>query len=390
MAARVKEVRSNMKGVPRSAGSRTGSETAARDAFFASFSRELRWSLDGEGRLLLLEGPWQSVLGWQAEHLHGWYWEEIVHPADHARLSRILAHVRRQHGCARDVDVRLALAKGGYRQTRWTFIAGSGADSVLGLGDADHLAPMQETTTEILEQTNAELRAQLAELEERYIAVERFAGTAAHQLAEPLIIAESSAILVAEELGEDLDPMLRDRLDAIGRGAARARRLLDALLADARTNGRPLELRPVDLAQLAEETISSLDQQIQERSASIVVGPLPKLHGEAGLISIVLENLLSNALKYGPRSGGRVEISAERRADDERVTVTSEGMPIPFEEAARIFQPFHRVPGERRVPGVGLGLAICARLVERLGGTIGVEPGTMSGNAFWIQLPAAA
>jgi signal transduction histidine kinase len=64
-------------------------------------------------------------------------------------------------------------------------------------------------------------------------------------------------------------------------------------------------------------------------------------------------------------------------------------MPIPKEEAARIFQPFHRVPGERRIPGVGLGLTICARLVERLGGTIGVEPGAVSGNTFWIELPAA-
>ena len=76
-----------------------------------------------------------------------------------------------------------------------------------------------------LERRNAELAARLTELEDRYMAVERFAGTAAHQLAEPLVIAESSAILVAEELGSDLDPMLRGRLDAIGRGAARARRL---------------------------------------------------------------------------------------------------------------------------------------------------------------------
>ena len=64
-------------------------------------------------------------------------------------------------------------------------------------------------------------------------------------------------------------------------------------------------------------------------------------------------------------------------------------MPIPKEEAERIFQPFHRAPGERRVPGVGLGLTICARLIERLGGTIGVEPGADCGNTFWFELPAA-
>jgi signal transduction histidine kinase len=72
-----------------------------------------------------------------------------------------------------------------------------------------------------------------------------------------------------------------------------------------------------------------------------------------------------------------------------RLSVSSGGRPIPVEEAERIFQPFHRVPGERRVPGVGLGLTICTRLMERLGGSIGVEPGTDSGNTFWIELRRA-
>jgi signal transduction histidine kinase len=120
-----------------------------------------------------------------------------------------------------------------------------------------------------------------------------------------------------------------------------------------------------------------------------VVGPLPRALGEAQLLSIVLENLLSNAIKYGPRSGGRVEIAAKRRADRVRIAVWSGGRPIPVEEAERIFQPFHRVPSERRVPGIGLGLTICARLMQRLDGAIGVEVGA-TGNTFWIELRAAA
>jgi signal transduction histidine kinase len=138
-----------------------------------------------------------------------------------------------------------------------------------------------------------------------------------------------------------------------------------------------------------EDTISSLEPQIEERRASVVVDRLPRVRGEAGLLSVVFENLLSNALKYGPRSGGQVEVSADRRHDGWRISVASEGTPIPAPEASRIFQPFHRAPGERRVPGVGLGLAICTRLVHRLGGTIGVDPGAESGNTFWLVLPAA-
>jgi PAS domain S-box-containing protein len=378
--------------LPQSPGSRAAA-SRAREAFFASFSRELRWSLDDEGRFLLLEGAWQSVLGWQPEDLHGWYWHEIVHPDDRTRVGDLLIRLRGEGGCERDIELRLAVPAGGYRLMSWTLVAGSGEDSILGLGHDRTEYPSDEShgtaRPRQLEDRNAELAARVTELEERYAAVERFAGTAAHQLAEPLVIAESSAILVAEELGAELDPMLRGRLDAIGRGAARARRLMDTLLADARTGGRPPELRSVDLEAVAEETRASLEHQIEERSACVVIGPLPNLRGEPGLLSIVLENLLSNALKYGPRSGGRVVIASDPRPNGWRVSVVSEGMPIPPEEAERIFQPFQRVTGERRVPGVGLGLTICARLIERLGGKIGVEPGADSGNTFWIELPEA-
>ena len=385
------EVRTQMSALPQP-DQRAVSSNRAREAFFAAFSRELRWSLDDEGRFLLLEGAWESVLGWQPEHLHGWYWEELVHPADRDRVGEILSRVRLDRECERDVELRLAVQTGGYRLTSWTFVAGTGPDSILGLGH-DRTDPpdagSRPNTPSLLERRNAQLAARVSELEERYEAVERFAGTAAHQLAEPLIIAESSAILVAEELGADLDPLLRGRLDAIGRGAARARRLMDALLADARSDGRPLELRTVDLNDVVEETLESLEYQVEARRASILIGPLPEVHGEPGLLAVVLENLVSNALKYGPRIDGRVVIASEPCSNGWRISVVSEGMPIPKEEAERIFQPFHRVPGERRVPGVGLGLTICARLMERLSGSIGVEPGADSGNTFWIKLPRA-
>jgi signal transduction histidine kinase len=240
-----------------------------------------------------------------------------------------------------------------------------------------------------LERTNRELVERLEELEERYQAVERFAGTVAHQLAEPLVIAESAAILVSEDLGEALDPLQRDRLDAIGRSAARARRLMDALLADARAADRPLELRPLEVGPVLEETLAALSLQIEERRASIVIAPMPVVLSEAGLLAVILENLISNALKYGPRSGGIVTVSADERPDGWLLSVAGEGMPIPQEDIARIFQPFQRAQGERRVPGVGLGLNICTRLVKRLGGDIGVQPGAASGNTFWVRLPAS-
>jgi len=112
------------------------------------------------------------------------------------------------------------------------------------------------------------------------------------------------------------------------------------------------------------------------------------VHAEPRLLSVVFHNLISNAIKYGPRQGGRIEINATPDGDSWRLAVVSGGTPLHDQETARVFEPWRRVPGERRVPGSGLGLAICKRLIERLGGTIGVEP-QAAGNRFYFVLPAA-
>jgi signal transduction histidine kinase len=236
---------------------------------------------------------------------------------------------------------------------------------------------------------HAELEERIAQLEQRNLALERFAAMAAHQLAEPLVIAESSAILVAEQLGDDLDPMLRARLDAIGRGAARARRLMDALLEDARSSETPPNITAVDLAEVVEETLVSLEPQIEARHALVEVGDLPCVRGERRLLSVIIDNLVANALKHGPRDNGVITIGAQPYGDGWRLAIGSQGPPIPAADLPRIFAPFDRLPGERRVSGSGLGLAICLRLVERLGGTLGhTVGGANEGNVFWLLLPA--
>ena len=220
--------------------------------------------------------------------------------------------------------------------------------------------------------------------------MEGFAATAAHQLSEPLIVAESGTIMVAEELGDDLDPDLRARLDAIGRGAARARQMIDALLMDARSaNG--VELQPVDVASASWRRCStSSAPRMSERGVVADVGDAPRRSARSRACSRVdlpepaLERAQVRAARR--RAGGRSAPSAPR--DGWRLIVASGGAPLPADQTKRIFEPWRRIPGERRAPGSGLGLAICARLVDRLGGTIGVEP-PADGNAFYFVLPAA-
>jgi signal transduction histidine kinase len=364
-----------------------------REACFASLSRELRCALDADERFLHVDGAWRHLLGLEPADLRGWGWDAVVHPADRSRAAQAFARLRDDGGLERDLELRIALPDGGHRLTTWTFIAGPERATILGLGRCD--TPEEATsrrtsrrTVVRLERDNERLAARVAELEERYEAVERFAGTAAHQLAEPLVIAESSAILVIEELEPGLDPLLRDRLDAIGRGAARARLLVDALLQDARSAEEPLEVAPVEVDTVVGAAFAALRDRLAARNITPVVAALPTVLADPSLLSVIFENLLSNAVKYGPREGWEIQVDAVREGDGWRLSVTSPGTPLPEAERIRIFEPFRRVPGERRAPGTGLGLAICARLAKRLGGHIGVEPQS-GGNSFFLILPAA-
>jgi PAS domain S-box-containing protein len=393
MASRVTETRRLASAARPQQRGVTARPSHSREVSFASLSRELRCTLDDEGRFLHVEGAWRSVVGWDPGELRGRHWQEVVHPADRTRVASAFARLCATGGRERKLETRIAVRSGGHRPIDWSVIAGAGPDRIIAIGRErsdereEHVREAQSNAG--VERHNRELLARIEELEERNGAIERFAGTAAHQLAEPLVIAESSAILVAEELGEDLDPLLRDRLDAIGRGAARARRLMDALLADARSAALPISPVAVDVAEVARDTLAALGPRIAEQRTVVNVGELPRVRGDRMLLAVVLDNLVDNALKHGPRAGSTITIGAEPAPGGWRLSVTSGGPPIAEEDARRIFEPYLRLPGERRISGNGLGLAICARLVERMGGALAVTPGAEHGNTFHFALPAA-
>ena len=381
-----------MSSVPDSAGTagpRAVASTRTREAFFDSLSRELRCTLDEAGRFLHLEGAWEAVLGWPTNELLGLQLMDVAHPADRGRMANVVGRLRDAGGCEDDLLIRVAVRGGGYQWVAWTLGASLDPDCVIALGHADMEPLVAHEADSLLKRRTRDLEARVVELERRCAAVEGFAGTAAHELAEPLIIAESSSILVREALGNDLDPFLAERLDAIGRSAARARGLIDAVLQDARSAREPVDLVRVSLNRVVQESVANLEPRREELGATFKLGRLPDVSANASLLSVVIDNLLANALKHGPRKGGQVSLTAKPVPEGWRLDIGSEGPPIGREEARTIFEPFRRGPGERRVSGTGLGLAICARIIERLGGDIGVRPGRDGGNTFWIVLPAA-
>jgi two-component system, chemotaxis family, sensor kinase Cph1 len=241
---------------------------------------------------------------------------------------------------------------------------------------------------EVHEAAVAELNAKIERLERERDAAEGFAALAAHELMAPLVFTEACVTLAGDRLrGTDQDELLR-ALEALGRGAARTRRLIETLLHESRATGLPLRRTVVGMAELTRECVEMLELELRARDARVAIGPLPQVLGETELLGGLMMNLLTNALKFSPRHTTLIRVGSERGAGVWRIYVESEGPPIPASDRERIFQPYHRGRGERRARGVGLGLAICQRIAERHGGSMHVtDARDREGNRFYVTLP---
>jgi signal transduction histidine kinase len=151
-----------------------------------------------------------------------------------------------------------------------------------------------------------------------------------------------------------------------------------------------LDLRPVDLQRLASDIAAERQAYSGEAPSDIVIGSLPTVHADAGMMRQLLDNLIGNACKYvQPGIVARVRLSASQAGGMWRVEVTDNGIGIPPGAQHLIFGSFIRAPGSESYPGTGLGLAICARIMERHQGRIGVETPPEGGSRFYFTLPGA-
>jgi signal transduction histidine kinase len=246
----------------------------------------------------------------------------------------------------------------------------------------------QARSPEVLEREVLRLQARVEELEREHVRLENFAAMAAHEMLKPLVMSEGYATLIGDRMNHALDLDSRRDLDAIVRISSRVRLLVEALLMDARDSRRPLPRQQVDLAEVMRDCVRLLKAEIEIRDFNLEIDPLPIVEGDPALLSGVFGNLLANALKYGPRAGGDIHVSAERTEAGWTFAVQSPGPALPEETRERIFEAWERGPSERRARGSGLGLAIVRHIVERHGGEVGVRSANGSGNRFFFTLPA--
>jgi signal transduction histidine kinase len=209
-----------------------------------------------------------------------------------------------------------------------------------------------------------------------------FADVVAHDLREPITGIAHLVTLLERRAGEAPDPRVLELLRA---STERGRELIDGVLAYARAG--ELRAERVELERLMAEVAEDLRPRLQEAGATLEVGELPAVEGDARQLRRLLQNLISNAVKFRGDAPPRVEVSGVTSSDGWIVSVRDNGLGVPPDDAARIFGMFARVRRDQERDGTGIGLAVCRRVVEAHGGRIWVEPAQGGGSAFRFTLP---
>ena len=220
-----------------------------------------------------------------------------------------------------------------------------------------------------------------------------FFALVSHELRTPLTAILGYVELVASDDAAAFPEEHARHLEVIERNARRLVRIVGDLLFAAQVEGAPLLLEPgeVDLVAIVRDAVELARPRAEEAGVALVteLEPVERCVGDRDRLAQVLDNLLSNALKFTP-PGGRVVVGLADDGPQVRIEVTDTGVGIPAADLPHLFDRFYRARNAtgRSVPGLGLGLAIVQTIVEGHGGTVSVRSENGAGACFTVLLPA--
>jgi PAS domain S-box-containing protein len=235
--------------------------------------------------------------------------------------------------------------------------------------------------------TERRLAKTLDELSTSNRDLEQFAYIASHDLQEPLRMIANYVQLLERRYKDKLDQDAKDFIGYAVDGAVRMQQLIDSLLDYSRLQTRKKPFVTVDLEKVAQRVLRDLEVRILETGARITIDPLPQVYGDAVQLGLVIQNFVSNALKFRGKKNPEVYISAKETSSHWKIMIRDNGIGIEPEHQERIFKIFQRLHSRAEYPGTGIGLAICRRIMERHGGETGVESALEKGSTFWFTLP---
>ena len=235
---------------------------------------------------------------------------------------------------------------------------------------------------------HASLEARTEDLQRSNSELEQFAYVASHDLQEPLRKVASFCQLLQRRYAGQLDAKADEYIEHAVDGAKRMQALINDLLAFSRVGRTAQRHEPVSCAVLLAQAWANLAADVRRTHATIEVGELPVVLGEASLLTAVFQNLVGNALKFRADEPPRVMVSARRDGEFWLLEFSDNGIGIEPEYAERIFVIFQRLHDKATYPGTGIGLAMVRKIIEYHGGRIWLDTTITAGARFWFTLPA--
>lgn len=214
----------------------------------------------------------------------------------------------------------------------------------------------------------------------------QFLSMVSHEFRTPLAIIDSSAQMLRIRV-EKSDPGGVTRVDTIRGGVQRLLGLIDTCLADEQLDSGRIVLheKSFDLGPMVEVTLAHYRVAAPTHLYRAEVPPNLAVWGDPGMIALVINNLVGNAVKYSP-AGSDVVVNARSDGADVSLTVADQGMGIPAADLPHIFERFHRAANSKGIPGSGIGLHMVRQIIEMHGGTVTVDSRLKAGSRFTVRL----
>lgn len=331
----------------------------------------LIYTLDTNGRFLLINRPLEKLLGHPSEELVGRTRNDILPPQiAAAHQANDLDVLQSQSPKFFEEENPQADGMHIYLTTKFPLYDSDGRIYAI-CGISTDMTAQKQMENE-LRRSNHEL--------------EQFAYIASHDLQEPLRTIAGMVQLLEKryrgQLDERADEYIHHTIDATQRMQA----LINDVLAYSRVDRRGNPMKMVDMQDCMQSVLENLGAIIRENQAIITSDPLPDVYGDATQLGQLLQNLIGNALKFrGPRQP-TIHISVAEKKDAWQFSLQDNGIGIEPQYYERIFLVFQRLHTRREYPGTGIGLAICKKIVERHGGIIWVESQPGEGSIFSFTL----
>lgn len=364
----------------------------------------MMFSANNRGTITYSNKWLQDFLGFVPKELNQATWQAVLHQQDYSSFGKDLSYAIAKSATFNGQYRFRQKSSGNYLWhiitviplknekeivTRWIgFIVDISAQKQIDqtLKDNRELKEIQQQLFE----NQSELQLKVIELNRSNYELEQFAHLASHDLQEPLRKLFFYTDVLKKKYNANLDTSGHTMLNNMTLAASRMKELISDLLNYSQLQQQKLKFESVDLNQVISEIVKDLDMVIREKKAVVNVGNLPVLNGNTLRLRQLFTNLISNALKYSKQDTPPV-IEVNASIEDQNILIKVKDNGIGFEEQYRekIFGLFERLHTRDQIPGTGIGLSICKRIVELHNGTIEADSVPNEYAIFSVTLPVS-